>query len=195
LPLALDEAARGRFEPLAGLASGLAAPGAGTLAEGMHFSVVCAEDLPRLAAAGSGDAANAPGVDFGRDFARSYERVCSGWPRGTVPAAFYEIPAAPAPTLVFSGGADPATPPRHGERVARLLGAKARHVVVPEAGHGVMALPCMRDVLFRFIGAETEAEAMAVKTDCAAAVPRPPAFMPPGGASAAARAGSGTARP
>jgi pimeloyl-ACP methyl ester carboxylesterase len=185
LPMALDEATRGRFEPLLGLASGVGGSRAAMLAEGMHFSVVCAEDLARLEAAGSGDAANVPGADFGRDFAERYRQVCAGWPRGAVPAAFYDIPAAPAPALVLSGGADPATPPRHGERVVRQLGAKARHVVVAEAGHGVMGLPCMRDVLFRFIGAETEAEALAVKADCAAAVPRPPAFVPPGNASAA----------
>jgi acetyl esterase/lipase len=95
-----------------------------------------------------------------------------------VPAAFYTVPGAAPPALVLSGGADPVTPPRHGERVARALGAKARHVVVPGAGHGVMALPCMRDVLFYFIDAADEGAALRVQADCAAALPRPPAFMP-----------------
>lgn len=181
LPLALDEALRGRLAPLLGLASGLGSSRVGMLAEGMHFSVVCAEDLPRLEGAGVADAGNLPGADFGREFAERYRRVCSAWPRGGVPPAFYEVSPAPAPVLVLSGGADPATPPRHGERVARLLGPKARHVVVPEAGHGVMSMPCMRDVLFRFISAEADGDALAVKADCAAAVPRPPAFVGPGG--------------
>ena len=30
-----------------------------------------------------------PGADFGIEFARFYERLCSAWPRGDVPAAFY----------------------------------------------------------------------------------------------------------
>ena len=57
-----------------------------------------------------------------------------------VDPAFYTTPTAPAATWLLSGGDDPATPPRHGERTARALGAKARHTVVPHAGHGVMAL-------------------------------------------------------
>jgi hypothetical protein len=51
-------------------------------------------------------------------------------------------------------------------------------VVVPEAGHGVMALPCLRDAVFRFIDAAGDDEALQVDADCARAVPRPPAFVP-----------------
>jgi len=173
LPLALTEAARGRFEPLVGLATALQGGRAGALAEGMHFSVVCAEDAPRLA-----QAADRPGVDFGDTFADLYRKVCNDWPRGEVPAAFYTLPPAPAATLMLSGGADPVTPPRHGERVARALGAKARHVAVLEAGHGVMSLACLRDALFRFIDADSDEEALRVDADCARALPRPPAFVP-----------------
>jgi pimeloyl-ACP methyl ester carboxylesterase len=173
LPLALTEAARGRFEPLVGLATAMSGGRSGALAEGMHFSVVCAEDAPRLAQAG-----DRPGADFGDAFADIYRRVCADWPRGEVPAAFYTLPPAPAATLVLSGGADPVTPPRHGERVARALGAKARHVVVAQAGHGVMALRCLRDAVFRFIDADDDAAALQADADCARALPRPPAFVP-----------------
>jgi pimeloyl-ACP methyl ester carboxylesterase len=116
--------------------------------------------------------------DFGDDFAELYRSVCADWPRGELPAAFYTLPPAPAATLVLSGGIDPVTPPRHGERVARALGAKARHVVVANAGHGVMALGCVRDVLFRFVDAVGDDEALKVDTGCASGVPRPPAFLP-----------------
>ncbi|MDP1900120.1 MAG: alpha/beta fold hydrolase [Rubrivivax sp.] len=173
LPLALSEAARGRFEPMVGLAAALGSGSLGKIFEGMHFSVVCAEDGPRLA-----QAADRPGADFGASFATQYAQICAGWPRGTVPAAFYTLPAAPAATLVLSGGADPVTPPRHGERVAKALGAKARHVLVAQAGHGVMAMGCMRDVLFRFIDAASDDEALKVDAGCASAIPRPPAFVP-----------------
>ena len=53
----------------------------------MHFSVVCAEDVPRLAAA-----ADTPGADFGTRFAAAVRAACAGWPRGAVPAAFYAMP-------------------------------------------------------------------------------------------------------
>ncbi len=173
LPLAVSDAAAGRFEPLLGLASAVGGRGPGRLSEGMHYSVVCAEDLPRAALA-----SDAPGIDFGTGSVAQYQRVCATWPRGDVPAAFYQLPAAPSATLVLSGGADPVTPPRHGERVAVALGAQARHVVVPQAGHGVMGLACMRDVLHRFIDAERDADALKVDAGCAAAIPRPPAFLP-----------------
>ena len=173
LPQAMEEASGGRFEPLVGLATAFATDRAMRMSEGMHFSVVCAEDLPRLA-----QATDAPGADFGGLFVAQYQRICEGWPRGAVPEAFYSVPPAGAATLVLSGGADPVTAPRHGERVAKALGAKARHVVVPQAGHGVMGLPCMRDVLFRFIDAETDDEALRVDADCARQIPRPPAFVP-----------------
>lgn len=176
LPLALSEGARGRFEPLLGLASAMGGRPAGLLSEGMHYSVVCAEDVARL-----GQAPDAPGADFGASVAGLYRQVCADWPRGEVPAAFYQVPAAAAATLVLSGGADPVTPPRHGERVARALGVKARHVVVPQAGHGVMGLLCMRDVLFRFIDAAEDALALKVDAACAANVPRPPAYLHLGG--------------
>lgn len=179
LPLAVSEAARGRFEPLLGLASAMSSRATAALSEGMHYSVVCAEDLPRL-----GRAADVPGKDFGASVTGFYREVCADWPRGEVPAAFYEIPAAPVATLVLSGGADPVTPPRHGERVARALGVQALHIVVPHAGHGVMALPCMRDVLYRFIDADSDALALKVDAACAAHIPRPPAFMPFSGSAA-----------
>ena len=173
LPLAISEAARGRFEPLLGLASALQSRSSGRLSEGMHFSVICTEDQPRVALSG-----DAPGADFGDATARLYRDVCADWPRADLPEAFYRVGPAPAAALVLSGGADPVTPPRHGERVARLLGAKARHAVVPQAGHGVMSLACMRDVLFRFIDADTDAAALAVDVHCADRIPRPPAYAP-----------------
>lgn len=175
LPEALARAAEGDdFAPLVALASGVGGGRRGAIASGMHFSVVCAEDLARAPA-------DAPGADFGSGFLDLYRRVCADWPRGAVPAGFYSVPAAPAPVLLLSGALDPATPPRHGARVAQALGPRARHVVVPNAGHGVTALGCVRDLVFRFVDAGAEADALALDTTCAAALPRPPAFVPPGG--------------
>ncbi len=182
LPASLHEAAQGRLQPLLTLGSGLSSRKGSSLAMGMHFAVVCAEDLPRLA-----DSRDAPGRDFGASGARLYERVCADWPRGEVPAAFYTLPTSPAAVLLLSGGIDPATPPRHGARVAQALGAKALHVVVPQAGHGVMGLGCMPDVIYRFIDAADEAQAAVVDAACAAAIPRPPAFLPVGSAGEVAR--------
>lgn len=177
LPLAVTEAARGRFEPLVGLSAALTSGrGGGRRMEmfmGMHLSVVCAEDWSRVAMA-----VDRPGADFGSSFTEVYRTACANWPRGEVPAAFYEVPAAKSAVLVLSGGADPVTPPRHGERVTKALGDKARHVVVAQAGHGVISMPCMRDIVFRFIDAADDETALKVDVACVGAVPRPTAFMP-----------------
>ena len=90
------------------------------------------------------------------------------------------LAALPMPVLLLSGGIDPATPPRHAKRVAEALGDKARHVIVPNAGHGLLGAGCVPDLLFRFIAAADEAQALALDAACATSIPRPPAFVPPG---------------
>ena len=174
LPQAISAAAQGSFEALLRL-GGLVAPHASEhLAAGMHFSVICAEDAPLMAAAAAARAA-----DFDDLFADLYRKVCAQWPRGAVPAAFYTVPPAATPVLLLSGGLDPMTPPRHAERIARLLGPKALAVTVPNAGHGVMGQNCIADVIFHFIDAREDAAALAVDAGCARDVPRPLAFVLP----------------
>jgi pimeloyl-ACP methyl ester carboxylesterase len=177
LPWAIDEAAQGRWLPLVGLGTALS-EGARTplLAVGMHFAVICAEDYPRLSA--SPDPA---GADFGDSLGALYRRVCAAWPRGDVPPGFERVPPSPVPVLLLSGGLDPVTPPRHGGRVRTALGAQARHVVVPNAGHGVMALACVRELVFSFVDAAAGAPAPHADAACAPSVPRPPAWRPPAG--------------
>jgi pimeloyl-ACP methyl ester carboxylesterase len=173
IPAAIQAAAKGQFESLSGLGSLMGSNRAARLAMGMHFSVICAEDAPFI---GKGNAAT--GADTGRTDAEFYERVCRSWPRADVPAAFYQVPPAKTPVLVLSGGADPVTPPRHAERIAKALGGKTQHIVVPQAGHGVMGLGCMNEVLYRFIDAKTDAAALPQDASCAVKIPRPPAFQP-----------------
>lgn len=173
LPAAISEAASGRLQGLLGLNSMLSSRRATAPAMGMHFSVTCAEDVPRL-----GGSADLPGSDFGDGPARLYQRVCAEWPRGEVPPGFYAVAPSSSPVLLLSGGLDPATPPRHAARMAEALGPKALHVEVDNAGHGVMSLGCSPDVLYRFIAAEDERSALAVDAGCLQAIPRPPAFSP-----------------
>ena len=187
LPHAVSQAARGYLAPLVGLSGTLGGARRDLqLAEGQHFSVICAEDVPRITPEAAAEALRV--TPFAEPNLASYREICRDWPRGTVPPEFYTVGPAPAPTLLLSGGADPATPTRHGERVARALGAQARHVIVEQAGHGVLAIGCLRDAAVRFIQAEDDTAALAVATDCAKAVPRPPAWQPPG------RASTGSAR-
>lgn len=170
LPAAISAAAQGEFAPLVGLASALGS--ARGIAQGMHFSVLCSEDLPPADLP-------PPQADFDQGLAPLYRAVCDAWPRAAVPDAFRSIPPAPVPVLLWSGGLDPATPPRHAERIARALGANARHASVPQAGHGLLSLPCVRDTVFRFVDAGDAAAALQTDTGCARALPQPTFFVPP----------------
>ena len=173
LPAAISAAVAGRYEGIVGMGSLLGARGALQLALGMHFSVVCAEDAPLLA-----KSTDLPGADFGNAQAELYRRVCAEWPRGVVPAAFYGVPPTRSPTLLLSGGLDPATPPRHAARIAKALGPAAQHVVVANAGHAVLGVGCARDVLYRFIDAADDRDATAVDASCLKTIPRPGVFRP-----------------
>ncbi|MBV8500160.1 MAG: alpha/beta hydrolase [Paucibacter sp.] len=177
LPAAIHEASQGRFGPLMAIGASVGSSRKTKISEGMHFSVVCAEDVPRMGQPGAGS------TDFGRSFAEGYERICRNWPRGDVPAAFYTVPPSPSPVLLLSGGADPVTPPRHAERMAKALGATnaslVQHVVVPESGHGVMGVPCVAELIFRFIDAKTDGQALPQDAACAVKIPRPLPWLPP----------------
>lgn len=173
LPEAIHAAAQGRFDALMGLSGAQGGSSKSMrLAMGMHFSVVCAEDVPRLAAS-----KDKLGADFGAMDVALYTRVCANWPKGNVPDGFYTVPPASSPVLMLSGGADPVTPPRHAQRVAQQLGSQVQHIVVPEMGHGVMALGCMRDVVFKFIDTKDAAVALTQDANCAVKVPRPGVFV------------------
>ena len=179
LPQAISQAAAGRYEALLGLSSALSNRRSGSVAMGMHFSVLCAEDGPLLPADNLVDVGMASTTaPFADHAARLYQRACAFWPRGAVAAAFYRIPTASTASLLLSGGLDPATPPRHAERVARALGPKALHVVVPNAGHGLLGVGCVRDLMFHFIDAADDAAARAADASCVTGIPRPPAFEP-----------------
>lgn len=179
LPAALSAAAQNRWEGLVGLNAVLGArQGPTDVAMGMHFSVVCAEDQPRVPAT-TATPTSTDIADWNDSARRLYAQVCAGWPRGELPAEATRMGPSPAPVLLLSGGLDPVTPPRHGQRVADALGPLAQHIVVPQAGHGLMGVACLRDVITRFIDSDP-ASARQIDARCAAEIPRPPMFELPG---------------
>jgi TAP-like protein len=55
--------------------------------------------------------------------------------------------------LIFSGNMDPVTPPQRGEEVAQYL-PNSRHVIIPQAGHGVNGLSdqgCVDRIIIEFV--------------------------------------------
>jgi pimeloyl-ACP methyl ester carboxylesterase len=174
LPHVLAEAGRGNLAPLLAAAASLTSTAAENFAEGMHFAVVCAEDLPRVDAEARAAAATSR---FGTTFVRLYDEACAAVPTLEVPAAFYGFSDADVPVLILSGGADPATPPRHGERVAGRL-KRATHVVAPNLGHGVSMHGCAPDLVAGFI---RNAGAEGLDLGCLDRLPAPRFFTPPSG--------------
>ena len=135
IPLIVHHAAGGDFAPF--LKEAIAPSIPDFVADGMYLSVTCAEDVPFLDPAEA--AKLAAGNPFGDYRVFQQTRACSMWPRGEIPSNFLEPVRSTAPVLIFSGNMDPITPPKYGEEVARHL-PKSRHVIVPEAGHGVDGL-------------------------------------------------------
>lgn len=154
VPLAIDQAAKGEFAPLAGLMSS----SEGTddeIANGMYLSVTCSEDYPRL---------NQELVDaesartfIGRDVFDSSTEACQYWPRGNVDSAYYEPVQSDLPVLILSGEVDPVTPPSWGEEVARHL-PNSRHIVSPGTGHGVMTVGCGMRLIGEFLDTASAAD-------------------------------------
>jgi pimeloyl-ACP methyl ester carboxylesterase len=146
------------------------------LSWGMHFAVICAEDMPRIDPA---DRAAAAATRFGTGFIELYEQACKEVPHRPAPPAFYTLPNVHVPVLLLSGGADPATPPRHADIVAKGL-PNSRHLVAPNIGHGVSAQGCAPEMVARFV---RQASFNGIDAACLERLPAPPFFRPPTGAA------------
>jgi pimeloyl-ACP methyl ester carboxylesterase len=149
LPAMLDRAARtGDLAPFAQEYYRRSSTLGDDLANGMYLSVVCAEDVPFI----TGDAALrwTAGTFLGTYLVEEYRRACSLWARGEIPADYHAIVRSDAPVLILSGGRDPSTPPRWGEKAAGGL-PNGRHVVFPAGGHGVGDTPCGGGIIRSFL--------------------------------------------
>jgi len=148
LPVALHEAAaKDNFTPLASSLLMLHGSLESSIAAGMHYSVVCSEDIPFV---GGVDRARLGTTYMGTEMIDALQRVCSAWPRGPVDADFREPLDTAVPVLLLSGADDPVTPPAYGEAALRGL-ADARHLVLAGEGHGQLGAPCMDKVLRDFL--------------------------------------------
>jgi pimeloyl-ACP methyl ester carboxylesterase len=149
IPLIVDHAASGDFAPF--LQQAIAPSIPDFVADGMYLSVTCAEDIPFI---NPEEAATLnAGNPFGNYRVFQQTRACGMWPRGEIPTDFLEPVRSNAAVLIFSGNMDPVTPPKYGEEVARYL-PNSRHVVVPEAGHGVDGLTdpgCIDRIAIEFL--------------------------------------------
>jgi pimeloyl-ACP methyl ester carboxylesterase len=179
LPFLIHRATEGDFSGLLALSSaGVGAVEGMSL--GMRYSVICAEDAPRVNE--ETILRETRGTFAGAALAKAFLKPCEYWPRGEVPADFHAPFAAEAPALVLSGEFDPVTPPSWGEQIAKQW-RNTRHVVVPGIGHGAATRGCMMRVVRRFLN---DANPTSVDARCAETLRRKPFFLSYAGPVAAA---------
>ena len=167
LPLELNEAAQGRYEPLLALSNLLSSTIGDQIMHGMQLSVICTEDAAELKA-DPGDV----GSLLGTDMITTLQAQCDAWPRGQRPADFRAPLTGALPVLILSGEFDPVTPPRYGEQVRRNL-PNSRHLVVRGQGHNVLPVGCLPKVFASFVDS---ADAKSLDVSCLDQVPYAQAF-------------------
>jgi pimeloyl-ACP methyl ester carboxylesterase len=173
LPFGVSAAAGGDFNPLLAQNLEFTTDVSENLSVGMHLSVICAEDVPRISPQ---DLEALTSSFFGRALVDDFMRACAIWPRGPVPADYYTPVSSQVPALILSGGIDPATPPRHGDRVAATL-PNSRHFVAPHLGHGVSLHGCAPRLVESFV---RKASARDIDGRCLERIPRPLFVLPLG---------------
>lgn len=172
VPALLDGAADGDWQALADYylqRSGWVSDAEGEA--GMHFSVLCAEDITRVD--GETMARETADTFLGDYLIGAYAQVCEVWPYAQLDASFWSPVTSDVPALLLSGTRDPVTPPSGADLVASHL-PNSLHLVVPGAGHGVGGR-CVRSIQLRFV---ESASVEGLDTSCLEARP-PTEFVVP----------------
>lgn len=182
LPRVIADAAAGSYEGLLGLASANENMG-DSISEGMHLSVVCAEDFPRIQPAEITRAA--ANTFLGEELIRNRTKACAFWPAKPAGKEFYQPVVSDKPVLLLSGELDPVTPPGWAAEVGGHL-RNSRQITVPGAGHGVTALGCVSKLMGQFLD---EGSAANLNPECVKTQHRPPFFVTYSGPGQAAGAG------
>ncbi len=141
-----------------------------SIANGMGFSVLCAEDVPFITAEAASLANR--NTYIGSSQTDELTRICRIWPRGSIPADFKQTVRSDVPALLLSGEADPVTPPENGEKVSEGL-TNSLHIVAPGQGHNIIYRGCLPRLASSFIEAGSIAE---LDTQCVSAI-RPMPFF------------------
>jgi pimeloyl-ACP methyl ester carboxylesterase len=147
LPEVIGRAAAGDYGPMFATLSMLTTDLAEQMNTALHYSVTCAEDMPRIAAS---DAQRALAGTRAPALTARVLAVCDVWPRGRMPADALTPVRSEVPVLLLSGGLDPVTPPAYADGVARTL-PNSRHVVARGYGHIVSQHACGPRLIAAFI--------------------------------------------
>ena len=140
------------------------------LYDGMFYAVTCTEDAPLISAE---EAARRSEETVFVDRTVDFAAVCAEWQQGQVSPEFREPVTSDVPVLIFSGTADPITPPHHAQTVAESL-TNELHLIFSNMGHGNISNPCSSDLFSDFI---ENASIEGLDTACVESVEPPPFFV------------------
>ena len=171
VPRLVDEVARGEHALLVDLYRQIGTGLVSGIDFGLQLSVTCTENAPAFGGIDL-DAATRD-TYLGRAMVDGVVEECQRWPAGRVPPGFYDPVTVPVPTLLVTGGLDPATPPEFGEEVHRSLPV-SRLVRIGEGAH-ITAHPCVDGIVADFL---TRRSIDALDTACVATIRRPPVQPP-----------------
>ena len=174
VPLLIEQAEKGTYTGFFALGAAFD-PASNSIAQGMHFSVVCAEDAPRIDP-GSIERETA-NTFLKSEMADIRLKACQFWPKGKVDPDYYANTPIQLPALILSGELDPVTPPVWGQQIASSW-TNTRHLTVPATGHGAVSAGCVPKLIAQFLNDPNPAN---LNPACIEQVKRPPFVLGPAG--------------
>jgi pimeloyl-ACP methyl ester carboxylesterase len=170
LPYAMAKASAGDLRPIGNIGSLFVFDR--SVATGMYFSVMCAED-GSLPAEAPNDAGVRPEIATrNAQDQRDFEQLCKLWNVLPLPNAVNEAVKSDVPTLLLSGHFDPITPPANAERVAATL-PNSFAFTFPDTGHGALnSEKCAEQIARAFLNDPSQKP----DASCIDAL-KPPAFI------------------
>ena len=176
IPLLVRAAAEGDYGPLAAQVLMVSEEVYDALSLGMHFAVVCTEDVPFW---GEVNRAALEETYLGSVQVDALGEICKSWPRGLIDEDFARPLKTDVPVILLSGEDDPVTPPSYAEKSLEGL-TNHRHVSLTHQAHGQLATGCVPRLMGAFVkGADPEA----FDDPCLKAVDGFPIFTTPMGPS------------
>jgi pimeloyl-ACP methyl ester carboxylesterase len=147
IPLTLSRASAGDYRTLAALlVLAEAQQEEMGISMGMHYTILCNEDFPRMISREPVDSHHFLGLNL----VDGLHEICDFWPRAALREGYYEPVRSDAPLLLLSGQRDPVTPPRWAELTAETL-PNSRHLVVPGGHHIVSFEGCLPRLIARYV--------------------------------------------
>ena len=176
LPVLLRAASEGDYGPLAALVLMVGEDIHGAISFGMHFAVVCTEDVPFW---GELDRAALEETFLGPVQTDALGQICESWPRGYIDDDFASPIESGVPAILLSGENDPVTPPAYAEMSVQGL-TNYRHVTLRHQAHGQLTTGCVPQRLGTFVDL---ADPAVFDDPCLEAVQGFPIFTSPMGPS------------